>query len=65
MRHAGVAVTIVPGSTSRMPDHTACPGDFTKLNSSRNPSASTSRRAMGLARIAFGSEPNSTPSPVG
>ena len=34
---ASSTVTIVPGTTSRMPDHTACPGDFT--NDVANPYA--------------------------
>ena len=58
-------VTTVPGSTSYMPSQMAWPGVLTKAKSSRRPSRPTFRPASGWARIAFGSEPNSTPSGVG
>jgi hypothetical protein len=48
-----------------MPSNTACSGVLTMAKISRNPSAFTTARAAGLARIAFGSEPKSTPSAVG
>jgi hypothetical protein len=59
-----VTVTTVPGSTSRMPSQTAWPGVLTNANSSRRPSRVTVCSASGLARMALGSEPNSTPSEV-
>ena len=62
---AWLTVTTVPGSTSCMPSQNPCPGVFTITSSSRRPSSVTVREASGLARIALGSEPNSTPSAVG
>ena len=58
-------VTTVPGSTSLMPCQMACPGVLIGTMISRIPSTSTMRLAIGLARIALGSEPNNTPSGVG
>ena len=58
-------VTIVPGWTSRMPFQTAVPEVVTGPMSSRNPSRSTARGAIGFAKTALGSEPNNTPSGIG
>ncbi|MCE6998618.1 hypothetical protein LZG04_28030 [Saccharothrix sp. S26] len=57
-------VTTVPGSTCRMPAQIAWPGVKVYASDSRTPPASTTRLASGLARIAFGSEPNRIPSDV-
>ena len=51
-------VTTVPGSTSRMPSHTAWPGVLTKANSSRSPSRVTAvlGERVGEDRLGLGAE---------